>query len=280
MRSLFLACLILSSALGVSASTTGPAAAVAQVTPPAEVEPIAPVVAPVAAVTKSNDIPKKVAVLASMALAFNSGYSNGVCLGAGIGGANQAAAAVTGAWTTSAFNMAKGNTAPAFVQIKALLSYMGGSAVAGLMIPKPTAFKLSEKTGQTFLIGAGLMLAASQLAEKSGAGSSNKSCFYLALMANGLQNSVTSVHTANLCRSAHFSGITSDMGTFMGQCLRGNKENLFKLQVFALLALSFWGGGFSSFFVSQKFANGSGLYASAALYLAIGLHLILRKGLM
>ena len=282
MRFLCLACLILSSALGVSASTSDPAAAaaVAQVSPPAELsEPVTPVAAPVAATVKSNDIPKKVAVLVSMALAFNSGYSNGVCLGTGIGGANQAVAAVTGAWTTSAYNMAKGNTAPAFVQIKALLSYMGGSAIAGCMIPNPTAFKLSETTGQTFLIGAGLMLAASQLAEKAGAGATNKLCFYLALMANGLQNSVTSVHTANLCRSAHFSGITSDMGTFMGQCLRGNKENLFKLKVFALLALSFWGGGFSSFFVTQKFDNGSGLYASAALYLAIGLHLVMRKGL-
>ena len=204
-RGFFLACLILSSSLGVSASSA------ATVAPPAPVDVSVPVPAPVMeapVAIKSNDISKKVAVLASMALAFNSGYSNGVCLGTGVEGTKQAVAAVTGAWTTSAYGLASGNTAAFSTQVRAILSYMGGSAIAGAMIPRPTAFKLSETTGHTFLVGAALMFAASTLAEKSPAA---KTCFYLALMANGLQNSVTSVHTANLCRSAHFSGITSDM---------------------------------------------------------------------
>lgn len=271
-RVLLAVALLLSCSIGANASTAPPAvsAPVPAVSVP---EPVAEIIGGNTQVVKSNDIPKNVAVLVSMALAFNSGYTNGVCLGTGLGGTKQAVAAVTGAWTTSAYGMASGNTGAAFTQIRAILSYMGGSAIAGAMIPRPTAFKLSPTTGHTFVVGAALLFAASSLAEKS---PSTKTCFYLALMANGLQNSVTSVHTANLCRSAHFSGITSDIGTFIGQALRGNKENIFKLKVFALLAASFWSGGFSSFFITQKFATGS-LYASAALHLLIGLTLIMRK---
>jgi len=271
-RQVFLATLFLSlDLLGVSAES-----AAASVPPPMPVSPVSietPVQPPAAPVVKSNELSKKTAILASMALAFNSGYSNGVCLGTGIEGTKQAVAAVTGAWTTSAYGMASGHTEAAMTQIKAILSYAAGSAIAGAMMPTPKAFKLAPTTGQTFLIGSALFFMASRFAEVKPAA---KTCFFLALMANGLQNSVTSVHTANLCRSAHFSGITSDMGTFLGQVLRGNKENVFKLKVFAMLAASFWSGGFSSFFVTRKFTSG-GLYACAALHFLIGSYLMLSE---
>ena len=61
--------------------------------------------------------------------------------------------------------------------------------------------------------------------------------------------------TTNLCRTSHFTGISSDMGTFLGQILRGNMANLFKLKVFAGLATSFWLGGYLSYALSK--AHGS-----------------------
>ena len=220
-------------------------------------------------------ISKKQAVMAGMLLAFNSGYSNGCCLGGGVvaGKNKNAVAAVTGAWTTSALGFASGNMDAFTTQLKGILSYMSGSAIAGALIPNPKPFVLADNTGVAFLVGSALMLAASQMAEKSPAA---MTCFFLALMANGLQNSVTSVHTANLCRTAHFSGITSDMGTFIGQCLMGNKENLFKLQTFALLGLSFWLGSYSSFFITQQMTSQSLLFSSAVHFL-VGAYLLLTK---
>ena len=84
-------------------------------------------------------------------------------------------------------------------------------------------------------------------------------------MANGINNSVTSTMTSNLCRTSHFTGISSDMGTFLGQVLRGNKANLFKLKVFAGLAACFWIGGYLSYELGQTYGT-SVLYASAAIY--------------
>jgi uncharacterized membrane protein YoaK (UPF0700 family) len=223
----------------------------------------------------ANEISKGAAVAAGMVLAFNSGYTNGCCLGGGLlGGKDKfAVVAVTGAWTTSSAGFASGDMTSFYTSIRAILSYFSGSAIAGLMIPRPKPFVLDSATGPAFLIGSALLYAASRFAESS---PTTKACFFLALMANGLQNSITSVHTANLCRSSHFTGITSDMGTFAGQCLRGNTENFFKLQTFALLGLSFWIGGFTGYFVSQILTSAS-LYMSAALYAIIGLSLLMQK---
>jgi len=217
-------------------------------------------------------ISQQSAVFAGMALAFNSGYCNGCCLGGGaVSGANKlAVAAVTGAWTNSALGLASGNMQLFQTQIKALASYIGGSCIAGLMIPRPKAFQIADSTGPTFLVGAALLYAASVFAGKT---PNAMTCFYLAAMANGLQNSVSSVSTGNLCRTAHFSGCSSDMGTFLGQYLRGNTENLFKLKSFIMIASSFWIGGFVSFFVTQQMASASLLFSAAAHFL-IGMHLI------
>jgi len=60
------------------------------------------------------------------------------------------------------------------------------------------------------------------------------------------------------------------MGTFIGQILRGNKANLFKLKVFAGLAAAFWFGGYVSYGLS-KTHGASALYASVAVYLFMAL---------
>ena len=56
----------------------------------------------------------------------------------------------------------------------------------------------------------------------------------------------------------------------------GNKANLFKLKVFALLGLSFWLGSYSSFFVTQQMTSQSLLFSSGVHFL-IGMYLLLKK---
>jgi uncharacterized membrane protein YoaK (UPF0700 family) len=97
--------------------------------------------------------------------------------------------------------------------------------------------------------------------------------YYLAAIANGIQNSVSSTYTANLCRTTHMSSMSSDIGTFLGQVLRGNRENVYRLRVFLTLVASFWSGGFVAFRTTQMFASSSLLF-SAWLFILVGLNLV------
>ena len=220
--------------------------------------------------SKSISISTKTAVLCGCALAFNSGFVNGACLSGILSSTKQAAAAVTGAWTNSALGVASGNYDQAKFNAKCLGSYFLGSLVASLINPNPVPFEVggADKISPAFLIGSLLMYASSSVAKKSGG--SDKAFIYLAAVACGIQNSITSVLTQNLVRSAHFSGITSDIGTFLGQVLRGNKQNAEKLRVFTLLAASFWIGGLVSFSATTTYASSSLLFSSA-LFLAFSI---------
>jgi len=224
-------------------------------------------------ITKNINLTTKSAVLFGMILALNSGYVNGLCLSGILAhdGTKQASAAVTGAWTNSALGVASGNYQQFAFNTKCILSYITGSAIAGVLNPDPVPFQVpSIQVGSTFGIGSVLLYLSSTHAGKDG----SMTFLYLAAIANGIQNSVTSVITSNLVRSAHFSGISSDIGTFVGQVLRGNTANLLKLKVFSLLASCFWIGGMVSYSMVNNF-NAASLLFSAALYLVIALGLVI-----
>lgn len=171
---------------------------------------------------------------------------------------------MTGAWTNSALGAAA-KTGQFGFNLRCILSYFSGSLIAGLVNPNPTPFEISVSTVQIlFGIGSVLLFASYSVAEKGGV-----EFIFLAAVAMGLQNSLTSTTTANLVRSAHFSGITSDIGTFLGQVVRGNKQNLIKLKVFFSLALSFWTGGYISYSLTRKFGTQILLFSSI-LYLILG----------
>ena len=201
---------------------------------------------------KYLSVTTKSAVAMGMVLAFNSGVINGACLSGLLAeGTKQATAAVTGAWTNSALGVAQGASSQTALNLKCIVSYMGGSLISGLAVPNPTNFQL-DVTGSLPLFGiaSGLLVAAAALA-----GEKNGNYLFLCCIANGISNSITSTLTANLCRSAHFSGITSDIGTFLGQVLRRNKANMLKLKTFALLAASFWAGSFVSYGLTESYGN-------------------------
>lgn len=198
-------------------------------------------------------------------LALNSGVVNGACLSGFLhpDGVKQAGVAVTGAWTNSALGAASGDGALFAFQSKCIVSYFAGSLIAGLVNPDPTPFEINvPATRITLLIGSVLLLLA-----YISSGSSD--FIFYAAVASGLQNSLTSTATANLVRSAHFSGITSDMGTFLGQVLRGNKQNLIKLKVFFALAASFWTGGYVSYGLVKSHGK-QVLLSGSILYFVLG----------
>jgi hypothetical protein len=84
--------------------------------------------------------------------------------------------------------------------------------------------------------------------------------FYLLTFVNGLQNSFTSIYSSNQIRSAHYSGMTSDTGTFLGQYIRSyinqnrnerKKDLLPKIYRNTILSASFIVGGILSYWMSQ-----------------------------
>jgi hypothetical protein len=217
------------------------------------------------AVSKSF-VSQSASVIMGLILALNSGLINGCALSGVVtaDGSSQAVAAVTASWTNSALGLASGNLAKFGFLSKVIGSFIFGSFIAGYLQPKPSPFLISTSSYGAPLTIAALATVLSKvcLEDKS----LIKIGFYLLCVANGINNSITSSMTSNLCRTSHFTGISSDMGTFLGQILRGNTANLFKLKVFAALAASFWAGGFLSFELTKAY-GASSLYVSAAIYL-------------
>jgi len=223
----------------------------------------------------------KAAVEMGMILAFNSGVINCCCLSGLLAeGIKQGTAGITGTWTNSAIGAASmlyssssssaGATAANqfILNAKFIFSYIAGSLISGLILPRPKLFELHvKKILSIFVMAFGILTGASILANTS-----NINYLFLCCLANGIQNSLTSVLTANVCRTSHFTGITSDIGTFLGQILRGNMQNLSRLKSISLLALSFWVGGFVSFGLIQNYGC-LVLFGSALIHLALAMYI-------
>ncbi|CAJ1939045.1 unnamed protein product [Cylindrotheca closterium] len=218
---------------------------------------------------KPISISTKNAVVMGTALALTSGFINGACV-TGFFSASQATAAVTGTWTNAAIALSKGQNMKFFTLARYLFAFMSGSTIAGLLVPNAAPFELANPKGAAASFGIGaLCLTVAGLMAKSG-GLSSELILCLCFIANGIQNSLTSAFTANLCRTTHFSGITSDIGTFLGQAIRGNRNNMLKLKVFPLLALAFWSGSFIAYPMTKIFGS-STLLAAATVYGGFGL---------
>jgi hypothetical protein len=210
----------------------------------------------------------RIAVALGLVLAFNSGFINGCCLSGVTSAHKQAVAAVTSAYTNSALGLASGNFSQFATQIQVLLSYILGSALAGCLNPRPVALDFSSARQPALLVAGALLSLSSYLAVHAKE-SGSYAYFLLAAMANGLQNSVTSSATANLCRTTHYTGMSSDIGTFVGQAVRGNASSASRLKVFCGLAAAFWTGGVVSYFAIHRYGGWS-LLLGAAVYFFVG----------
>lgn len=177
----------------------------------------------------------------------------------------KAATAVTGALTTAGSGFSSGNSAKSIASIKCLLRYIGGSAIAGVLAPRPIAFELRNPGGAALsFVCAAVSLLIATMKAKAG----DETFIFFSLAASGIQNSLTSTFSAYLCRTSHFSGTTSDIGTLLGQLLRGNVEGLPKLKVLSLLFLSFWAGAFVSVPLGNACSHNT-LLIAAGIYLAV-----------
>lgn len=203
-------------------------------------------------------------------LSFNSGYINGLCLSGLLtqdGSLQEAVSSVTGTYTDAALSLAEGDIGMFVMDMGVIFCFILGSTVSGFMNPQAVPHKLVPSNGPTFLIGSLCMFAFSFAAAFH---PGTRALYNLAAAANGIQNGMSSSYTANLIRTSHHTGTSTDIGLIIGQMLRGNWKNYWKFKVLTGLAISFWVGSVISLNSASEFQSLS-LCFSAALYLLIGL---------
>lgn len=212
-------------------------------------------------------------IASGMLLSYNSGFVNGCCLSGALaeGAPKQSVAGFTGTYTNAGLEFASGNGGDGWFHVQMILSFLAGATLTGLMMPRAVAWEISHEYGPTFIVGASLLGVSSCLAEYCPTG---KGYYYLAAAANGLQNGMSSTYSANLIRSTHLTGTTTDIGIILGQLLRGRRDNLWKLLVLVFLTLAFFLGSFSSYYAVQEWTHHT-LFFNAALFLVIGVGCIL-----
>ena len=204
-------------------------------------------------------------------LALNTGFLNGVALSGLLfpaGAPCQAVAACTGAYTNFAVAAATSSQAlyGNMFQIGAIVSYSAGSLVNGLLNPEGVQWQ-SRVPAKSLLLSAALVASAFVLQPVV---ASPRLVWYALTIACGIQNSFTSMLVAgNVLRSAHFSGITSDLGTVVGQALRGNREHIWKAPIWAGLVSCFVAGGFVSVRLLPAMGR-KALLVPLSMYLMVG----------
>jgi uncharacterized membrane protein YoaK (UPF0700 family) len=182
----------------------------------------------------------------------------------------QAVAAVTGAYTQLGLQMARGNLVrAATVPMRLIFSYLLGSFMTGFIVHHAPMVPYEMSTYPVsilFAIGTVALFAVSSTLSSN---TLSMKVFYLLTFVNGLQNSLTSIYSNNQIRSSHYTGMTSDIGTFLGQYIRSctssdsdditQKRNtelqntlLPKIYRNTLLSTSFIVGGMLSYWISSQ----------------------------
>ena len=250
-------------------------------------------------------------LMVASVLAMHSGYLNGLGLfGLATAVATststttttptfQAVAAVTSAYTNLGLQIARGNIfRSAMVPLRCIISYLMGSFVTGFIVHHVPLVPYEITTypvSMIFAIGTMALFMASNLLSSN---QLSMNIFYLLTFVNGLQNSFTSIYSHNQIRSSHYTGMTSDTGTYLGQYIRSTvrsmtssheddaksndltKTLLPKIYRNTILSTSFIVGGMLSYWISQS--NGiqnakSVLLPSLLLYMTLTLLSLLWK---
>merc|ERR1712137_132256 len=188
-------------------------------------------------------------------------------------GKKQGVAAFTGAYTNAGFQLAQGRLGEVWNIMSLVFAFIGGAFICGVLNPKAKPWTLGPPYayGPGFLIGSVFLFAAGAVAEwypQSGW------YFYLAAAANGLQNGLSSTYSANLLRVCHLTGTSTDIGLILGQLVRGERANLWKLFVLVVLAVAFLLGGSVAYVAMHAFASHALLF-SACFFFLIGMGCIL-----
>ena len=145
------------------------------------------------------------------------------------------------------------------------ISYMFGAFITAVLSPRAKPYSVDPMFGPAFLIGGTMLLFSSILSARE---RPTHYIYCLAICANGVQNGVASIYSANLIRCT-LTGAVTDIGLVIGQMLRGNYAKVGKGCVLALIVTCFWIGGLISYNAVQELEKQT-LFINAGIFYVVG----------
>jgi len=218
---------------------------------------------------------------ALVVIALNTGFMNATCMSGHLfdGGSEntvgpyhgntQMVAGFAGSITSSALDLTQASWDGLRYNSFLILSYMFGAVISGIMSPFATPYVILPYYGPSLFIGFLCLLIASQLSMwQDGDGRIQDEyaayIFYLVVCANGIQQAVASIYSANLIRCT-ITGAITDIGIVIGQALRGQYKSLERGIVLSTMIFFFWVGSLLGHFTAPRL-KGNTLVISAAIF--------------
>lgn len=170
-------------------------------------------------------------------LAFIAGMINAVGF---LGFRHQAVTHMTGTTSLLGVSATAGDTASLLHFGAMLLAFVAGCAISGYVIGN-SALKLGRRYGVALTIESAMLFIAVPLLHRH-----DDAGLWLAAAASGLQNAMAATYSGAVVRTSHVSGLVTDLGTFLGQWLRGDGADGRRVRLYLALFAAFLGGGFAS----------------------------------
>jgi uncharacterized membrane protein YoaK (UPF0700 family) len=180
-----------------------------------------------------NKLPKWI-LYGGCILAFTAGCVNSTAL---VGFTHLSASHVTGNVTLFASAFAEGNYQQMALVCLVLLSFLFGAVISGFVVGS-TALRAGRRYGIALMIEASLLLISLILFSVQSIWGQ-----VFAAMACGLQNSMVATYSGAVIRTTHLTGLTSDMGSAIGNWLAGREINKKTFVLQGMIWYSFCGGG-------------------------------------
>ena len=174
------------------------------------------------------------ALTGGVMLAFVAGMINAVGY---LGFRHQAITHMTGTSSLLGVAMARGDLGELLHFGTLLLAFVAGCALSGFVIGDST-LRLGRRYGVALSIEAVMLLLAVPLLHRQ-----HDAGLWLAAAASGLQNAMAGTYSGAVIRTSHVSGISTDLGTWLGHYLRGVAVDGRKVRLYAALFVGFLAGG-------------------------------------
>ena len=150
-----------------------------------------------------------------------------------LGFRHQSISNMTGNTSLLGIALGRGDGGEAVHWALTIAAFVLGAMLSGMIVQQST-LRLGRRYGVALLLESLLLFAAVPLLDAS-----SSLGLYLASAAVGLQNGMVSAYSGMVIRTAHVTGIFTDLGIYLGHLLRGLPVDRLRLRVCTLVAASF-----------------------------------------
>jgi uncharacterized membrane protein YoaK (UPF0700 family) len=136
---------------------------------------------------------------------------------------------LTGTTTLFGTAAARGDIAEMMHWGLVIVAFLAGAVLSGFIVRQQT-LKLGRRYGVALIVESLLLFVAVPLIHGE-----HDLGLYLASMACGLQNAMTSTFSGAVLRTTHLSGIFTDLGIWLGQRIRGMEVDVLRIRLSLML---------------------------------------------